>query len=249
MSFLPENASENQSLAHDFTKQLHAAVGTERKIQVSFDAWIKEFGFLIKHVGKEKLKTVLDWYCTNFGKDFVPVATTAKLFRLKFKQIEAAMGRDSSLIKHRDSDFATALTQQYTWPTEVVTALPGIVALTIKNWTTCLDGIHKRVKEMDEMRKSVSPKDRMNYDREHMFLKQVVLEQHNFLSEWFQMLHQTIGRYDHYHGNVRLLAFRIDSDRFKFSFWHNWTLKWTGRILVFENLLSDLIAEMKGQMS
>lgn len=248
MAFMPEEStSQFYKLAQQLTKQLHAVVGPDRKVKVSFEAWNKEFDILLRHKGEADVKPLLDWYCKNHGKQYVPVVTTAKMFREKYNAIEAARSRDVGSVTTTDEHTAIAvkLAQSYDWPVEIINYLPAIVKVTIDNWRKFLKLVGSRVEDMKQMQNQVPAKDRLMYDREMHFLYKVVLEKHNFLHEWFHILNESVKGYEHYHGNPKMLAFSIDCDRFKYSFWQEWTVQWTGRILVFDSLLRDLIEETK----
>lgn len=248
MAFMPEESSPTLVLAQILTKQLHKVVAPDRKATVSFIAWNKEFDILLRQKGEAEVRQKLDWYCKNHGKPYVPVVTTAKMFRDKFQQIDAAMSRDmnpNNTSVDENQAFVDRVLNSCDWPVEIIPYLPAIVKVTIANWKNFLKLVGSRVEDMKQMLNQVPAKDRLMYEREMNFLHKVVLEKHHFLYDWFGVLAETFRNQKHYHGSPKMLAFSIDSERFKFSFWEEWSKQWTGRILVFDSLLKDLIEEHK----
>lgn len=82
--------------------KLQNAVISKRKLfrKVNIKQWIKSFKELQREgISQEKIKSVLNWYISNIGKEFVPLAYSAKAFQQKFLQIEDAMNRTNTKTK------------------------------------------------------------------------------------------------------------------------------------------------------
>jgi hypothetical protein len=60
---------------------------------VRLGPWAREFAALCAQVGAPRCARVLEWYCTNLRRKFVPRAYSAGAFRGKFLRIEDAMVR------------------------------------------------------------------------------------------------------------------------------------------------------------
>jgi hypothetical protein len=61
----------------------------------NFAQWRKSFKDLLRqdHVPRSQIEEVLNWYCENIGKEYVPDARSGPTFREKFDRIAAAMER------------------------------------------------------------------------------------------------------------------------------------------------------------
>jgi hypothetical protein len=82
-------------------ERLRAAIvqACEVRIGWSKKSWTQSIQRLNKNVDDpERVSRVLEWYCENIGKEFVPQAFCAETFRKKFVQIEQAMLRQQPLL-------------------------------------------------------------------------------------------------------------------------------------------------------
>jgi hypothetical protein len=90
---------EKRTPDHLAAQQLFEALSEKRKVTSSAKPknWHAEFRKLRAELGDdERLRSVLDWYCSHVGQDKVPEAFSASSFREKFIRIESAMTRSAN---------------------------------------------------------------------------------------------------------------------------------------------------------
>ena len=99
---LVENKERKKQPSHEFERQccqtLYTAAKRVRKVTgtVSEVKWVPHFVKLQTEdkIDFERIKLVLDWYVIHITDRYTPKAYSAKGFRQKFLQIEAAMEQD-----------------------------------------------------------------------------------------------------------------------------------------------------------
>lgn len=100
--------------------------------------WIAGFRQLRTSYPEDRIDKVLDWYTTNVGKDYVPLAFCGQSFKSKFDQLEKAMERDRK--RNPDvtpSELALSITKRLRrlgWPSGTETTLPHITELCLRNY-------------------------------------------------------------------------------------------------------------------
>lgn len=91
------DGKEKKSFEERCTIKLKRTLQLKRKLckKVNKKQWMSRFRNLYKKhdIKKSTIKNVLKWYCKNIGKEFVPLAFSAKTFCSKFPNIEEAMNR------------------------------------------------------------------------------------------------------------------------------------------------------------
>lgn len=177
-----------------------------------------------------KVTTVVNWYCQNAGRTYVPLARTVEQFCTKFADIERAMQRsgngEETSISFESEALAMTLGEQYQWPVEIAAALPAIVQRTRDNWEKAWQAMVKYAWDSPSDSKAVA------------FLATVHEKSSNFLLEWFKVLHIREGWKGHYTGAVMSLAFNSNSGDMMFleSFWRLWSKEWCGKPSAFDDL-------------
>lgn len=236
MPFIPTTENKNYSLAVEMSRQLHKAIADRiKKTQFLPKDWAKEFCMLLKtHEIKDVQKT-LDWFCANVGKEFVPVCTTARYFKLKYDQIVQAMLRAevATECSPENSAFVKRLEQQYQWPPEVRGKLEHLV---IKSH----EGVELLRKSIGELRKG-----ELTW---LTYINTVIGPRlHLFMELWFEDLAARLNYpyKQHYNGDINHLVFDFRSERFRTSYWHEWSNVWCGRPTGYDDLLDALIEVSK----
>lgn len=111
---------ESKVSAFDYScaKVLANAVSKHLRKTPNYKAWSNEFRLLRNIHAKTRIARVLDWYKDNAGKEYVPVAHSAKSFRAKFKAIESAMARNPTTTSTEPTDQARAIQKELAlrWP-------------------------------------------------------------------------------------------------------------------------------------
>lgn len=234
MSFFPTEPEDQQ--LHDWSQRLYLIrkrLG-KPKNHADVKAWDSEFRALRTKVGADVTEKALAWYEANAGKEYVPSLPTANIFRRKFDQLLGAMQRSGTFFPEiRWIKEAERLKNQCTWPPEVAGRLPEIVQRTAENWGKWLEHLYK---------KSLLD----TGSRETRFL-QTVLGHYslNFIDNWMTTIHTKVSWKDHWDGNVLDLVFRPDSEKFKQSFWWDWSECWSCNPNTFDKLLEELLKEYK----
>jgi hypothetical protein len=93
---------------------------------VRLGPWAREFAALCAQVGAPRCARVLEWYCTNLRRKFVPRAYSAGAFRGKFLRIEDAMVRTPvPLTISAEAEGVCRHLGAYSWPKGAGAELPA----------------------------------------------------------------------------------------------------------------------------
>lgn len=232
MAFFHENAPHDP-WASECARRLRETLGKKKRMQAKFNgkSWMNEFACLKREHGEQKVDSVLSWYLEHVGEEFTPAAFSARVFRQKFLQIQAAMSRQDDggkeIIEERYKVKADALLNDYNFPPEIACRMPFLVQHTAKNWWTFTQ----------KMR--VSPL--LPSKRESEFVERILwFHAPVFVDNWFIFLHRKFGRLSTYTGLTDSLIFKPNSQWFRDSFWRAWAMEWCGDCRVFDKLLHFL---------
>lgn len=226
MGFFKETTDKQ---ATDWATQFRRAMAAKSLLKVTTMVnSVSHFRNLRKSHSPEVITRVLNWYCENAGKEYVPVAKTPMEFNKKFLDIQKAMNRTTEAddITPGNRSLADQYVKQYNWPVEVAGSMAAIVQRTSDNW--------------DLFRVKMKSYNGQSHRRQ--FLNRV-LETHGtqFMDEWIRLLCHSVGWMSQYSGSVMELAFRPSSDRFKASMWRQWSVEWCSSPTVFDSLLQELL--------
>lgn len=234
MAFFPEKLKNKLDTA--WARALRDAVqkhGRAVKIQ-SLSNWTDNFTKLRQEKGPDLVGKVLVWYIENMGKEFVPQAYTAGVFRVKFDQIKQAMERTEDIpeeIDQRSKNLAEWIANDHPFPVEILAKLPQIAKKTKERWDRFCEVITTEY---------------ANDARGSDFILHILnLYGFCFVEDWILGLSKRLGHTPHYTGPIMSLAWKLDSIWFRESFWRQWSLEWSGDPLTFDDLLDRLIKEQK----
>jgi hypothetical protein len=230
----PPASADPQCLA--WAGRLRDALHAGRKVsnKAPLHLWAAEFARLKKLRPPEEITRVLAWYCDHIGGDFVPQAYSAASFKIKYAAIAAAMTRDvpeACEVSEADVRLAERLNGEYVFPTEVKALLPGLVALSRRNWQDF-------TRRMIEYRDALPEAD----GREVSHLNHVLHVWGSvFLGYWFAVEARRLYGVGH-HGSPFQAAFHPTREAFA-KMWRHWADLRTGCPTVFDDLLKRLVTE------
>ena len=95
--FFDEHASRLQYTPDDLvlaTRLRKAVRGLRPSVAPNMDKWAGALAVLTRRHGVQPVQLLMDWYVANIGKPYVPAAWSAKAFKAKYEDIEAARQRD-----------------------------------------------------------------------------------------------------------------------------------------------------------
>ena len=231
MAFIQDEPKADTKVCMEMSRKLHSAVSRRRKIQYLQKDWISEFQTLLRDYDTERVQDTLNWYAENYGKEYVPLASTARYFRMKYPQIEAARQRmeiqgttDPTAIA-----FADSLKIRFEWPIEVRDRLDWLVAQS----SASLIKFTRAISSLNNV-----PESWMR------FVVSVIHPNiHMLLVTWFEDVAYRLNYpyHQHYYGNINHLIFDFTSERFHASHWREWSRAWCGQSQAYDELLSRLI--------
>lgn len=196
----PEDVTNADRLHTAIVKSCTHAIGWSRK------AWAREVQLLNSEVGAQRMLPILDWYCNNIGKPYVPVALCAKTFRKKFPQLELAYQR---LTKNQFiiSPLALELTEQlktYSWGSGQLCQLPQAVQLSLNNH----QATQKRNLVLLNSSSNISPRYR-TIQEIVTSLTYYLSKPYGFTISWFQKMNKKVKDWLSWSGNMMKLAFAL----------------------------------------
>lgn len=103
-------------------------------------SWTKEMELLRANLNDDqtRIESVLDWFCEHMSDQYTPVAASAKTFRTKFTQIEAAYIRwvkaNPQITETEQGQFITDKLMSLQWPKITRQQLRGAVEVTLKSF-------------------------------------------------------------------------------------------------------------------
>lgn len=137
-------------------KLLQAIVGRKFRI-ASVDKWPQYFAQLRAVVPARRIDRALDWLCRHLGQDGVPSITSAKWFRYRFVDIEAAMRRarngpvaelaDTIQLSPQIKRLAAELREELRWPADEAKFVPYVAQLSYDNYDAFLDWLSRYGKQ------------------------------------------------------------------------------------------------------
>lgn len=175
----------------DCTEQLITALVHHRKIkgQVRRDRWRVHFRRLRQQdeIPKERIQTVLGWYCGHIGEEFVPLAYSADSFRSKFIRIEQAMKREfGDVTVSPTARKIVERLEQLSWPKGSKSQLPKVVQLSLEGYRS--------------FRKSL----RGNNDDSTLsrFILRRLPSSEVFVREWMEDVHRQVAGWADWNGRL-----------------------------------------------
>lgn len=181
----------------------------------SKETWAHEFRKLRELDGVEdaKLAKVFAWYIQNFrASKYIPIALTAKEFRLKFIKIDAAMERDvgdTTLEDIEPSDDAKQLHKQLRmkrWPKGSEKDLLGAIDSSLRNYTD----FRQRLVKLGKVLVASSREARTV---QHL-LKSKLDAPNFFINQWFSSVFDSVVNWKEWSGELKTFIWRHDSKRF-----------------------------------
>jgi hypothetical protein len=190
----PSKTTEEDAL---WAKQLHSALSKRMIVKkYSERRWSQEFRLLRTYVEDDHITKVLNWYCQNIRKPFVPLAFSAKSFRNKFPNIEQAMIRDigEEVQISEDANQITRRLLNLYWPKITPDELKRAVQLSLDNYESFL-----------------------SHDTKHfpIPIRNKLSSPVVFVEQWFRDLHPSIVDWQEWNGNIIKQAFHHEHKRFR----------------------------------
>lgn len=183
----------------------------------------------------QRLTRVLRWYIAHITERYVPRATTARLFRLKFEQIEAAMTAtktDTVTVSEQTTRVVDRLANEHSWPPELLTHLPSIV----QRSDTALTRFLARIRAATDLS-----------EREQLFIEHILSTYLNtgwFVEYcWMPYWADAVGWQEHWRGRSIELVFDPRGESFLTGLWRVWANDWCRNPEAFDGLLERLNQE------
>lgn len=182
----------------------------------SATTWSVSFRYLRKVDGfsEHSISSMLNWYEANIKNDYMPLIHSAKTFRAKYNQLEAAKARKE---KSADSvavvePLAKAITERLLrrhWPKTTKEQLSKVVQLSINNQRVLTTTLRRAQWCLED-----SPEPRMRPLLklvEHVIPK---LCSSAFIEQWMLGVNENIVNWTAWNGNLSSMAFDTTSTRF-----------------------------------
>lgn len=169
----------------------HRGIGLARSWSKS--AWAREFATLRVAHDTFDIDKLLSWYNTHIGEDYVPVAHSAKAFRLKFDAIVEAKkraDRDNPQVEITDlgRQVGTSL-RHLRWPKGTEADLLTAVQLTLDTYRAFLQRLGKVASRPEHVRgKKGLTRDRVRDLAD--YLSGVLSSPATFTANWIKDVHQ-----------------------------------------------------------
>jgi hypothetical protein len=190
-------------------KQLYETLASKRCImrKASIKQWANEFRLLAEYVDQQRIHEVLDWYTANCRAQYVPEAFSAKSFRSKFPNIEAAMERSQPAkrhpITHQGKKLSDWLKQVRDWPGETEEDVDQCVEQSLHDYQEFLFKLT-----------STSWKDGLSGGGLNRHLHAMLPAPEEFVKQWMLEINQFIhsGKFK---STITKLGFRPDHPKFQ----------------------------------
>lgn len=238
-------APSNETQTYQWVQQLSKALAQNGKLMraPNTDQWCQEFAQLASQIHPNHLQRVLAHFCTTLKQANHVQAYSAKTFRAKFEQIEAAMLRLASptlngklpIVTPHSNRAAQLLGAAHRWPSTIVPHLPVLVQLSRDRIAGFYARCTRHLATLDEW----CPDARFLMRVCELYLVICLAE-----VEWLPMKFRKYCRRDYY-GNPLDLAFDASSQDFRENFWWDWANQWAGyhQVTAFDPLLDTLNQE------
>lgn len=241
MGFFPEldPPAPSKTIAADaaWSHTLANAVrkSTPRCSPISIAKWSVQFALLRNTDGipQGQIGEVLDWYVDHIGEHRIPMALSAKAFRAKFPYIELAkkiwdQRNPSVQISQTAREIADRLGRRY-WPKGSKGQLPVVCQQSLDNYKAFAQRVRKR------------PESRNGSAVEAFFrhIRAKLTDPAGFVENWFNAVHGSIARWEHWSGDLFSYVFRPEHKLFQ-RMGRDWAQKYCARPYVWDNLMEEL---------
>lgn len=213
------NSKRTHSNTSDFdreaTDKLHHFVVKKLKFRKrwSRSIWTNEFRMLRNELQDDtkRITSILEWLFANYKNKRCPRIDSAKAFRKQFNWLEDLSTKirtaKSVELTHEEELMHTTL-RGMGWPKTSVLLLPETIRASMDGWEEIKTKIrHLRLKYQDKTPAGLFAR----------HLDAIMSPQYGFVNYWLVRLHQQIGRWDNFNGDLRDYALKFDSEKF-----HEW---------------------------
>lgn len=177
----------------------------------------------VDKIDKTRIKNVLNWYSTNIGGTYIPVAHSASAFRDKFTRLESAMKRDKEINYKKEieiSSEAKKISKKLSylhWPKDSASLLTQTIQITLDNYTK----FHKKYNKLDISKYK-------GCESLYKHLKEVFIKHPEFFTiRWMKDINNKIENWDKWNGDLIKLAFNENSKYFD-SAAQIWSIEYCG---------------------
>lgn len=232
MGFMPEDKTSKSPSRRDYqlAGRLHdALVKKGHRRGWSHRDWANEFRILRNQVGSaDTVQKVLDWYSKHLGEDRVPIAASAKSFRLKFANIEASAKinlRDNPdvVVSPAAKDLGLRLRRTNHWPEAAKTKLDITIQISMNNLAAYLN---KLAKKWNTIKPPVLDSDSILIQGFIMKIKSQI-GYGSFVEKWMEQVQERITWKGKWKGNILNWAFTEDHKMFE-EMGLGWASEYTG---------------------
>jgi len=210
--------TSNEKFYRKCANRLHKRINIANKLKISpgkssdIKMWHRQFRKLHRDDGadKDRIKTVLNWLCKNYGKRYVPNVFSAISFRDKFLMIENVMRIDKekrSVKKIKLTKTARIVLKEVddlSWPKGASSQLPEVVAKSLKNYRAFL-------KANSELQDKLKKQTRMFASH----LEDSLHEPQEYIIQYLTDIHKRIINWESWSGNLSTYIWKVDCDYFK----------------------------------
>lgn len=229
-----------------FAKHLFDALQKKRAImsKPKLPFWAREFTILRETVDKADVGKVLYWYCQNIKKPFVPLAFSAKAFRLKFPQIELAMQRDIGSDFEISDEARNVLRriQNLSWPKIKEDQLLQCIQISLNNYQEFIQKLQSFEVSCTFMKRAefLPVKDLFRFSANWLNGKTGSPE--SFVQEWMVSVHKDVANWKDWSGDIIKQAFHHEHKRFK-ARGRSWALEYCSDPSRWDQLMERIYAE------
>jgi len=114
----------------------------------SLTKWSLEFAKLNNKVETSHIQQVLDWYCSNIGKPYIPIALSGEKFRRNFDRIEAAMNKSGTKVLEITKEVQSIVTKlsNIKWSYKHLVELPNACQISSDNYNQFLQSFYPKLR-------------------------------------------------------------------------------------------------------
>lgn len=211
--FINSIKGKKQTYGYTCAKQLHKHIPINHG--QSLKSWSDHFQILIKQHGVTTVQNTLDWYCDHFSQITKPKITSANSFRKCFVWLKDMMDKDTSDIvpSYTTEEIIQHYLNPLRWPKNSKSKLPIAVEITYQNFVSLWRKIKAYTEAnpkfvVDQVRKkkhyteTTGTRAPQHVQAAHYLMEGSVFLPSNYTKHWFLRLHNRIGDWDSWHGDI-----------------------------------------------
>lgn len=207
-----KNKVRHQDVDLARAEALAKGLARRNKIAVAYSTkrWANEFAKLrnIDKIDNEKISFVLDWYIPNIGEKYMPVAYSAKSFRVKFSRLAELAEKTKPIpISPEVASLSRELEQFRSWPKNSKKDVEV-------SCQVCFDSYQEFFRKLSECKKKINKQNLPNTKKHYRIAVRETIDYlwkstpsaSAFTREWMSRVSDRISKWDKWNGDLRAWA-------------------------------------------